>query len=313
MQRQFLEKHGNVVFPKGVEYTTYTYEYTSGNVTLDENKEENSDNLTDEKSDESIHCLVKSNDYYLTMRLYSKSYLQRYIKANRHNRYAYLPIAINSNGYIETHDNEERIITKYVVVDLNQSMATLFDPMGDDTHMLYQSMYYRTNSIDNLLTSYFSDVEIVYDAYKSTHNLFKDSQRILSWCLWLVKTLLPERNYPGDAYEVLLTNISKIPKYMKTDYVDQFANQYLRVFDKEQLQSTLNQSVIDSIDSNTTETAEVSYNVNPVDQYDQLQAVLELSKRENSHTSTPPSTPPSTPIDTPPVNVNNTNDPLGMS
>ena len=284
MQRHFLEKHGKIVFPDEVEYDIYAYEYTSSIIThvpyqpnipkqIEMKTETETETPeTSEQSDEKIHCSVHSGDYHLTIQLYSRSYLKRYIKANQHNNYVYIPLSIDSNGYTEL--GNAHIITKYIVIDLSCGKATLFDPMGDDTHMLYHSMYYRTNSIDKLLTSYFSDVKIRYNVSKSEHNLFKDSQRILSWCMWLVKTLLQDRNYSNDAYKVLLINVSKIPAHMKTYYIDRFANQYL-VDSDEQVQSA-----IDAVADNSNETDDIPSHVKDEDQYDQLKAVLALSKKE---------------------------------
>ena len=272
MQRRFLEKHG-IVFPKEVEYTTYSYEYTSGKVVQDEEEkldeatnpkdpkdpnDPNDPNDPKERSSEEIHCLVQSNDHLLRIRMYSSSYLRRYLEANGHNRYVYIPLVINGNGW-QAEYCDECFITKYVVIDSNRSKAMLFDPMGGDIHMLSHSMYYRKNSIDYLLSSYFSNVEIVYKLSELVvHNVVIDSNRILSWCLWLVKNLIQERNYPGDAYEVLLSNLNKIPGNCVLSYIDRFTDKYLKSFDVSKHNLHLNQSVVDA-DFDTTDAKDLWY------------------------------------------------------
>lgn len=202
-QYEFITTCGGVVFPSPIKYQTCRLYYLSDEYEVVKDELSNTD-----------YNMVVANQLYLTMRIFHMDYLMEYRSMNPDVRYIFIPLIMDSAGA----DGKNGVIMKYLAIDTKLTKAFLFDPIGNDLHMLCQNIYYKPGSLDNILRKYCEQLYISYVSLDDKIELSNPSHSLL-WCLWFVKSLIQDMEYPGNPLRDLLNGLDIMPVNMRKNYM----------------------------------------------------------------------------------------------
>jgi len=279
VQCQFLTTQVGIIFPPNRTYQLCQLNYDTG-------KYEVSKQLTEQFIVEDdakeftkplqhklvVDCHITAYDTTIVLHVFNVEYIMKYMEANSHLRFIFIPLNTPGDGAV----GSDRIITKYLTIDIRRQKAFLFDPMGSDAHLRCQSIYYKLGSMDIILQHFCKQINVRYIISDIFPKLYEESHHILLWCLWLATTLRQNQTDRNHPYHTLMENLNNMPPDMKCNYICSVHKKLMDMCNDAQLQI-----VSTGIEGESPNT-DLPKHVAPEDQYDQLQAVLNLSMRQQN-------------------------------